>query len=298
MSQGHDTSDALLRDAAHFLWSQKEQFGTRGVMGAEGAFTQRVIASGASSDILRTAPDDPLRYQEADAAADKAPLADAAAQHASAANTGGGTPAVAYDAASAGPSGASGLEAIQADIGDCRRCKLCKGRTNIVFGVGSPKARLMFVGEGPGRDEDLQGEPFVGEAGKLLTRMIGAMGLTRSDVYIANIVKCRPPRNRDPEADEVAACEPFLLRQIEAIRPEVLVGLGRYAVQTLLRDPTPISRQRGKWRSYDGIALMPTFHPAYLLRNPAGKRQVWEDLQDVMKKLGLPAPGLNKKDGQ
>ena len=182
---------------------------------------------------------------------------------------------------------ASRLHAVRTAISDCTLCKLCQGRTNIVFGVGSPEARLMFVGEAPGRDEDLQGEPFVGEAGKLLTRMIGAMGLTRDGVYIANIIKCRPPRNRDPEPDEVAACEPFLKRQIDAIRPEVLVGLGRYAVQTLLRDPAPISRLRGTWRTYDRIPLMPTFHPAYLLRNPAGKRDVWHDLQEVMRKLAL-----------
>ena len=264
MSQAPDTPDALLRDAAQFLWSQTEHFGTSGVTAAEGVFTQRAAQPWGDQQALLPA-----------VVAEPAPPSTVPR-----------------------PSGAEGLAGIRADIGDCTRCKLCKGRTNIVFGVGAPKARLMFVGEGPGRDEDLQGEPFVGEAGKLLTRMIGAMGLTRADVYIANIVKCRPPRNRDPEPDEVAACEPFLLRQIEAIRPEVLVGLGRYAVQTLLRDPTPISKQRGRWRSYDGIALMPTFHPAYLLRNPAGKRQVWEDLQDVLKKLGLPTPGTGKKDSQ
>jgi uracil-DNA glycosylase family 4 len=179
------------------------------------------------------------------------------------------------------------LRAIREALGDCQRCKLARGRTSIVFGVGNPQARLMFVGEGPGRDEDLQGEPFVGEAGKLLDRMILAMGLKRGDVYIANIVKCRPPRNRDPEPDEVAACEPFLQKQIAAIRPQVLVALGRYAAQTLLRDSTAISRMRGRWRTYEGIDLMPTFHPAYLLRNPADKRLVWQDLQSVMQKLGL-----------
>jgi uracil-DNA glycosylase family 4 len=190
-------------------------------------------------------------------------------------------------AVSSGPEDpVAALAAIRADLGDCMRCKLCKGRTTIVFGVGSAKARLMFVGEGPGLNEDLQGEPFVGEAGKLLDRMIVAMGLKRAEVYIANIVKCRPPRNRDPEADEVAACEPFLRRQIAAIKPEVLVALGRYSAQTVLRDGTAISRLRGKWRTYEGIALMPTFHPAYLLRNPADKRLVWQDLQEVMTKLG------------
>lgn len=183
------------------------------------------------------------------------------------------------------------LQSIREDLGDCTRCPLCKGRTSIVYGVGNPRARLVFVGEGPGLHEDLQGEPFVGEAGRLLNRMIEAMGLRRADTYIANIVKCRPPRNRDPKPEEVAACEPFLRRQIAAIQPEVLVALGRYAAQTLLQDTTPISRLRGKWRAYDGIRLMPTFHPAYLLRNPADKRLVWADLQEVMTTLGLVRGG-------
>ncbi len=182
------------------------------------------------------------------------------------------------------------LQSIRAEIGDCQRCKLCKGRQNIVFGVGNAKARLMFVGEGPGRDEDIQGEPFVGAAGQLLNRMIEAMGLTRAEVYIANVVKCRPPNNRDPEPDEVAACEPFLRAQIKAVKPEVIVALGRHAVQTLLRDSTPVSRQRGKWREYEGTPLMPTYHPAYLLRNPAEKRPVWQDLQNVMARLGSSKP--------
>jgi DNA polymerase len=139
-----------------------------------------------------------------------------------------------------------GLQGVREELGDCQRCKLCSTRTHIVFGVGSPAARLMFVGEGPGRDEDLQGEPFVGRAGQLLTRMISAMGLSRQEVYIANIVKCRPPQNRDPEPDEVAACEPFLMRQISVVQPDVIVALGRYAAQALLRDSTAISRLRGK----------------------------------------------------
>jgi DNA polymerase len=182
------------------------------------------------------------------------------------------------------------LRAVRDDIGDCTRCKLHKGRTHVVFGVGNPKARLMFIGEGPGRDEDLQGEPFVGAAGQLLDRMVKAMGLARADVYIANIVKCRPPGNRDPEPDEIAACERFLKAQIAAIRPEVLVALGRVAAQTLLKEQTPVSRLRGAWRTYEGLPLMPTFHPAYLLRTPGDKKLVWEDMQDVMKRLGLPAP--------
>lgn len=183
---------------------------------------------------------------------------------------------------------AEALSEIRAGLGDCARCKLSRGRTQIVFGVGDPTARLMFIGEGPGRDEDLQGEPFVGAAGRLLDKMIKAMGLSRQKVYIANIVKCRPPRNRDPEADEVRACEPFLKQQIRAIGPEVIVALGRYAAQTLLRDQTPITRLRGRWKAYEGIPLMPTYHPAYLLRNEQEKRPVWADLQSVMKRLGLP----------
>jgi DNA polymerase len=144
----------------------------------------------------------------------------------------------------------------------------------------------MFVGEGPGADEDVQGEPFVGKAGQLLTKMIEAMGFRRDEVYIANVVKCRPPGNRDPEPDEIEACEPFLQAQIAAVKPKVIVALGRFAVQTLLRDGTPISRQRGRWRSYEGVKLMPTFHPAYLLRNPPEKKKAWEDLQLVMREFG------------
>ena len=182
--------------------------------------------------------------------------------------------------------GAKSLDALRAEIGDCRRCKLCAGRTHLVFGVGNPRARLMFVGEGPGRDEDLQGEPFVGRAGQLLNDIITkGMGLKREDVYIANVVKCRPPENRNPEPDEVAACEPFLKKQIDLVRPEVIVGLGKFAVQTLLQSKAPISKLRGHWHRYHGIPLMPTFHPAYLLRNPADKKLVWEDIKKVIKEL-------------
>ena len=178
------------------------------------------------------------------------------------------------------------LEELRAAIGDCRRCKLCSGRTNLVFGVGNPHAALMFVGEGPGRDEDLQGEPFVGRAGQLLTDIITkGMGLKREDVYIANVVKCRPPENRNPEPDEVAACEPFLKKQIDLIRPKIIVGLGKFAVQTLLQSKMPITKLRGNWHSYHGIKLMPTFHPAYLLRNPADKKLVWEDIKKVIKEM-------------
>ncbi len=181
---------------------------------------------------------------------------------------------------------AQSLEELRAVIGDCRRCKLCSGRTHLVFGVGNPDARLMFIGEGPGRDEDLQGEPFVGRAGQLLTDIITkGMGLHREDVYIANVIKCRPPGNRNPEPDEVAACEPFLKKQIELIHPDVIVGLGKFAVQTLLQSKVPITKLRGKWHSYHGIKLMPTFHPAYLLRNPGDKKLVWEDIKKVIEAL-------------
>ncbi len=177
------------------------------------------------------------------------------------------------------------LSEIREQMGDCRRCKLCEGRSNIVFGYGNPEASLMFVGEGPGEQEDLQGLPFVGAAGQLLTKMIEAMKFTRESVYICNVVKCRPPNNRNPETDEIAACDPFLKAQVASVRPQVIVGLGKFAVQTLLQDTTPITRLRGQWRDYQGIALMPTFHPAYLLRNPNDKRLAWMDLQAVMKKL-------------
>jgi DNA polymerase len=180
------------------------------------------------------------------------------------------------------------LEQLRAHIGDCQRCKLAPHRTHLVFGVGDPRARLVFAGEAPGRDEDLQGEPFVGRAGQLLTEIITkGMRLKREDVYIANVIKCRPPENRNPEPDEVAACEPFLRRQLELIKPEVIVALGKFAVQCLLRTKTPITQLRGRWHDYHGIKLMPTFHPAYLLRNPADKRLVWEDIQKVMQVLGI-----------
>lgn len=178
------------------------------------------------------------------------------------------------------------LEELRAAIGDCQRCKLCSGRTHLVFGTGNPNARLMFVWEGPGRDEDLQGEPFVGRAGQLLTDIITkGMGLRREDVYIANVIKCRPPENRNPEPDEVASCEPFLKKQIELIHPDVIIGLGKFAVQTLLQSKVPITKLRGQWRSYHGIKLMPTFHPAYLLRNPGDKKLVWEDIKKVIEAL-------------
>ncbi len=187
-------------------------------------------------------------------------------------------------------SAAAGLRAIREDIGDCRRCKLCQGRTHIVFGVGNPAADLMFVGEAPGADEDAQGEPFVGRAGQLLTKIIEAMGLGREDVYIANIIKCRPPENRTPAPREVVSCFPYLRRQIEIIAPDVISVLGNVAARSLLDTQAPISRIRGRWTEYQGIPVLPTFHPAYLLRNPADKRLAWDDLQKIMARLGLATP--------
>lgn len=198
-------------------------------------------------------------------------------------------PSRATEGAAPGPQSTKGarLLEVRAELGDCTRCKLHTGRTNLVFGVGSPEASLMFIGEGPGADEDLQGEPFVGRAGQLLTQIIGAMGYTREQIYIANVVKCRPPGNRNPEPDEIAQCQPFLHAQIAAIRPRVIVALGKFAAQTLLATDTPISRLRGRFHQLGEVAVMPTFHPSYLLRNPAAKREVWEDMKQVMKNLTI-----------
>ena len=176
---------------------------------------------------------------------------------------------------------------IRTDLGECTRCKLHSTRNKIVFGDGNPKADLVFVGEGPGRDEDMQGLPFVGRAGKLLTQMIEAMGLQRKDVYICNVVKCRPPENRTPERDEVSTCSPFLMRQLDTIAPKVIVCLGSIAAQTLLETNRGISHFRGEWLEFRGRRLLATYHPAYLLRNPAAKADVWKDLQKVMAVLGL-----------
>lgn len=179
------------------------------------------------------------------------------------------------------------LEAMEAELKDCTLCKLHSNRNQLVFGAGNANAELVFVGEGPGYDEDREGYPFVGKAGQLLTKMIQAMGVERKDVYICNVVKCHPPKNRNPEGDEIAACEPFLLQQLDVIQPKAIVALGKFAAQCLLQTSAPISRLRGQWHDYHGIPLMPTFHPAYLLRTPEGKRDAWNDLQMVMKKLGL-----------
>lgn len=177
------------------------------------------------------------------------------------------------------------LDDIRAELGDCRRCPLCETRNNLVFGEGDPHADLVFVGEAPGQQEDIKGTPFVGRAGQLLTRIIEAMGLTRNDVYICNILKCRPPGNRNPRPDEIRLCEPFLIRQLRAIEPRVICALGTFAAHTLLDTKTPISLLRGKFHTYQGIKLMPTYHPAYLLRNPNEKKRVWSDVQMIMELL-------------
>lgn len=190
------------------------------------------------------------------------------------------------------------LAAIREDIGDCTRCKLhAQGRTQVVFGVGNPSADLMFVGEAPGADEDVQGVPFVGRAGQLLTRMIEAMGFTRDEVYIANVIKCRPPGNRNPEPDEIATCEPFLFQQIAAIQPKVVVALGAFAARTLLKTGDPISRLRGRLYDYRGVKLIPTFHPSFLLRSPGSKREAWDDLKKALAELGREVPGNPQSSG-
>lgn len=184
--------------------------------------------------------------------------------------------------------GPESLEDIRAGLGDCQRCALASGRTHIVFGDGSSKARLVFVGEGPGEDEDLQGIPFVGAAGQLLNKIIAAMKLSRDQVYMCNVIKCHPPGNRNPEPDEIKACRPFLERQLAAIAPEVICTLGTFATQTLLDTSRPISQLRGRFQTYNNAKVMPTFHPAYLLRHPEQKRAVWEDMKKVMVVLGIP----------
>jgi len=177
------------------------------------------------------------------------------------------------------------LAELAADMQSCTQCSLCEQRKKVVFGVGNPQAELVLVGEAPGREEDEQGVPFVGEAGQLLDRILFAMQLNRQDVYICNVIKCRPPDNRDPQAEEIAACEQFLKQQLAAIRPRIIITLGRFATQTLLQTKVQISQLRGHWHEYAGIPLMPTYHPAYLLRQPAGKREVWEDMKQVIHRL-------------
>ena len=193
--------------------------------------------------------------------------------------------------------GSEALDAIFNELDDCQRCGLGASRAKLVYGVGNSNAQLVLVGEAPGREEDLQGEPFVGEAGQLLDRILQAMGLHRDDVYLCNVLKCRPPNNRDPQPDEVATCEAFLVRQLAAIRPQVIIGLGRFAVHSLLKTNAPISKLRGEWQNYQGIPLMPTYHPAYLLRNYSvdNRTRVWEDMKKVLIELDMPVPQKNKK---
>ena len=229
--------------------------------------------------------DGPTQSDRAPAAASIATAPAAPAQAPAAIETSAAVPAVPLPAAPAAifSSPADALRALREEIGDnCTRCKLHGlGRSQVVFGVGNPSAGLMFVGEAPGADEDVLGEPFVGRAGQLLTKIIEAIGLARGDVYIANVIKCRPPGNRNPEPDEVAQCEPFLFRQVDIVRPKVIVALGKFAAQCLLKTDVPITRIRGREFSYRGSILIPTFHPAYLLRNPSAKREVWEDMKRV-----------------
>lgn len=207
-------------------------------------------------------------------------------------------PAAADRRADAVVGGGETLEEIREELGECCRCELGRTRTNLVFGVGNPHARLVFVGEAPGRDEDLQGEPFVGEAGQILTRLITRMGFTRQDVYICNVLKCRPPNNRDPHTDEIEQCGPFMLRQVKSIGPEVIVALGAFAAHTLLKSTVPISKLRGKFHDYHGIPLMPTYHPSFLLRNRGNNAvywTVWEDMVQVLKRLNMPVPEVTRK---
>lgn len=195
-------------------------------------------------------------------------------------------------AASAKPAstGASTLEEFKVPVLKCEKCPLSKTRTNVVFGEGNPKAKLMFIGEAPGADEDEQARPFVGRAGQLLTKIIEAMGLKREDVYIANILKCRPPENRNPLPEEIECCSPYLLEQVRIIGPRVICALGKFSSQTLLNTETPISQLRGNFHDYHGTKLMPTYHPAYLLRNPSEKKTVWEDMKKIAKELGIEIP--------
>jgi len=174
------------------------------------------------------------------------------------------------------------LEEIRKELGNCKRCKLHRTRKTLVFGEGNPKAKLMFVGEGPGYDEDVQGRPFVGKAGQLLTKIIQSIQIQREEVYIANIIKCRPPQNRNPEPDEIAACSPFVLKQIEAIQPKIICALGTFAAQTLLKTTAKITALRGKLYELEGTKVIPTYHPAFLLRNPEKKREVWEDMKRIL----------------
>jgi DNA polymerase len=179
------------------------------------------------------------------------------------------------------------LEDVLKELGDCKRCKLHRGRKTIVFGEGNEKATLMLIGEGPGYDEDVQGRPFVGRAGQLLTKILQSINLPREEVYIANIIKCRPPQNRNPEPDEIQSCSPFLMKQIQVIQPKIICALGAFSAQTLLKTDVKITALRGKFYDLEGIKVIPTYHPAFLLRNPERKREVWEDMKKIAKLMGL-----------
>lgn len=269
----HDIALELRR---HLAWQESD--GTRQVL-ADRATLQAAKAAAAAAPLARPQAQQaaaPVARSQA-----QAPVARAAAAPAATKST----PAPKVELPTTVINGAT-LDEVRKELGDCKRCKLCTGRKTIVYGSGNPRAELVFVGEGPGEEEDKQGIPFVGAAGQLLTKMIEAMKYSRDDVYICNVVKCRPPGNRNPEPDEIRACEPFLQAQLRIIKPKVIVALGKFAAQTLLRDDTAITRLRGQWRQYEGIDLMPTFHPAYLLRSPDEKKKAWMDLQEVMKKLG------------
>jgi len=255
--------DGVSRDAAWRSRPEGRTHGSAPPSDAERAAPSRVVERGAPSrDAARGAPSHDVVGADPRVGPDPSPV-------------------------SFSKNAAEALAAVRADIGDCTRCKLHRlGRTQVVFGVGNPNADLMFVGEAPGGDEDIKGIPFVGRAGQLLTDIIEkGLQIPRKDVYIANVIKCRPPQNRNPEQDEVETCEPFLFRQIEIIKPKVIVALGKFGAQTLLRTLDPISRLRGRVYEFRGAKLIPTFHPAYLLRNPASKREVWEDMKLVKKLL-------------
>ena len=271
-------------------------FAELGVAGVSRDRAWRVRPAAAAADAA-TDPGAAAAKPDAPAAAAPAAREPAPAAHREPAPASAAAPASAPAAASAGQpleismfdqvavpeaaSAADRLRLIREELGDCTRCKLHAGRKTLVYGVGSPDAKLMFVGEAPGRDEDLQGIPFVGRAGQLLTRIIESIDLRREDVYIANVIKCRPPGNRNPTPDEVRTCEPFLFAQVDAIRPRVIVALGTFAARTLLRTEEPISRLRGRVFDYRGAQLVPTFHPAFLLRSPDRKRDVWEDMKKI-----------------
>ncbi len=252
-----ELSDIALELRRHLAWQESD--GTRVIVAERGA---------------PVAP--PSRPKPPEARRPEAPSAPAPVE----------PPRPAPPPAPAEPAVVKTLDEVRQSLGDCHRCKLSQGRTQIVFGSGNPRAELVFVGEAPGAEEDRQGVPFVGPAGQLLTKMIEAMKFTRDTVYICNVAKCRPPGNRNPEPDEIEACEPFLKGQLAALKPKVIVALGKFAAQTLLRDSTPITRLRGQWRTYAGVPLMPTFHPAYLLRSPDEKKLAWLDLKEVMKRFG------------